>query len=58
MEQFSSFILENLREALSRLVNRDERLCLFEDKFWVIERTLKLDEKALEVSKTLITNVP
>ena len=58
MDQFTPFVLDNLKEALSRLVNRDNRLNLFEKQFWVIERTLKLDEKALEVSQTLVTNVP
>ena len=38
---YGSFLLTNIREALSRLVCRDERLKLFGDDFWVINKELK-----------------
>lgn len=35
---YGNFLLSNLKEALSRLVCRDERLKLFGDDFWVINK--------------------
>ena len=38
---YGFFLLSNIKEALSRLVCRDERLKLFGDDFWVINKELK-----------------
>ena len=35
---YGSFLINNLKEALSRLVCREERLKLFGDDFWVINK--------------------
>ena len=55
----------NLKEALSRLVCRDERLKIFGDEFWVINKQLKnivadmpLGEIQNVVNKELMNNVP
>ena len=62
---YGSFLLSNLREALTRLVCRDERLKLFGDEFWVINKELKqlcetmqLGEIPNVVRKNLVSNVP
>ena len=39
--EYGSFLLSNIKEALSRLVCRDERLKLFGDDFWVVNKELK-----------------
>lgn len=62
---YGTFLLTNLKEALSRLVCRDERLKLFGDDFWVINKELKqlcetmqLHEIPNVVRKNLVSNVP
>lgn len=62
---YGSFLLSNIKEALSRLVCRDERLKLFGDDFWVVNKELKqlcetmqLNEIPQIVRKNLVSNVP
>ena len=57
--------MTNLKEALTRLVCRDERLKLFGDDFWVINKSLKelcdqmpLDEIPNVVRKNIVSNLP
>lgn len=35
---YGAFMTDNLKEVLSRLVCRDERLKIFGDEFWVINK--------------------
>lgn len=62
---YGSFLMVNIKEALSRLVCRDERLKLFGSDFWVINKELKshcaemsLHEIPHVVRKNLVSNVP
>ena len=63
---YGSFLMTNLKEALSRLVCRDERLKVFGgDDFWVVNKELKqtcadmpLHEIEHVVRKNLISNIP
>lgn len=38
LDLYGIFLTTNLKEALSRLVCRDERLKMFGDEFWVINK--------------------
>ena len=38
--KFGEFFLDNLRDALSSLVSRDNRIKLFEPGFWVIDKSM------------------
>jgi menaquinone-dependent protoporphyrinogen IX oxidase len=40
MAQHDQFLMDSLRQALQRLVNRDLRLKLFAEDFWVIDKDL------------------
>ena len=62
---YGTFLLTNIKESLSRLVCRDQRLKLFGDDFWVINKDLKqhcvemnLAEIPHVVRKHLVSNVP
>ena len=62
---YGTFLLSNIKEALTRLVCRDERLKLFGADFWVINKELKslCEEMSLAeipnvVRKNLVSNVP
>ena len=62
---YSNILLANLKEALSRLVCRDERLKLFGEEFWVINKQLKgivadmpLHEIPQICNSNLMQNVP
>ena len=37
MSVFDSFFLDNLKSVLQRLVNRDMRLNLFPQNYWVVD---------------------
>lgn len=62
---YGSFLLTNIKEALSRLVCRDERLKLFGEDFWVINKELKnicaetpIGEIVTFVKSNITRNVP
>jgi hypothetical protein len=62
---YGTFLLSNIKEALTRLVCRDERLKLFGAEFWVINKELKnicaemsLNEIPNVVRKNLVSNIP
>jgi len=62
---YGAFLLSNIKEALTRLVCRDERLKLFGPEFWVINKQLKnlcaempLSEIPNVVRKNIVSNVP
>ena len=62
---YGSFLMTNIKEALSRLVCRDERLKLFGEDFFVINKALKstceemsLAEMPHVIRKNLVSNVP
>ena len=58
MEFFSAFELQNLREVLMRLINRDNRTGVFEKDFWVLEKTTDVDRKIHDLKQTLLVNIP
>ena len=65
VEIYGSFLLTNIKEALSRLVCRDERLKLFGEDFWVINKELKnicaetpIGEIVTFVKSNITRNVP
>ena len=58
MDLFSSYLKDNLKDVLSRLVIRDHRLSLFEKNFWVRDHIQNIDAAALSASTSLMTNVP
>ena len=50
MEFFQAFELNNLKEVLMRLVNRDNRTGVFEKDFWVLEKAVDIERKIYDLS--------
>ena len=65
MSYFTSYFLDNLKEVLSRLVVRNQRVEIMPDDFWVIDKELvqRCDNLSFHdvtkcVSYTCLQNIP
>lgn len=65
MANFTGEFMDNLKKAVSRLYDRDKRLKINGENFWIVEKDIgerldgkSHDEVSQSISSTILCNIP